>query len=1000
MKNSIRIGFPLLCAAVCLFAFTGGDEHKAKLVEKVTKKGDEIVIPFERYVLPNGLNLIIHEDHSDPIVHVDVTYHVGSAREQEGRSGFAHFFEHMMFQGSDHVADEEHFRIVSESGGTLNGNTTLDRTVYFETLPSNQLERALWLESDRMGFLLDAVSQQKFEIQRGTVKNERGQNYDNRPYGLVSEKTVAALYPLGHPYSWPTIGYIEDLNRVDVNDLKKFFLRWYGPNNAVLTVAGDVKPEEVVKLAEKYFGPIPRGPEVKLMPKQPAVLDKDRYISMEDHVRFPMLSITWPAVAAGTAEEIPMDALAEILGGDKNSVFYQKFVKSQVAPQVNVYDPTNELAGEFRIVILAFPGKTLAQIDSMVKTAFTDFEKRGVSDEDVNKFRNTSESRLINSLGQLGGGQGKASQLAHNFTFYQDANHIRKQVEGYEKLKKEDIMRLYEKYIKGKPAVYLSVYPVGKKDMVAKPDNFTAPARRINVPEGAEYKSLVYNKAKDNFDRNIHPPSGPTPVVAVPDYWTEKFDNGLKVIGVKNNELPTVTLRISVQAGHRQEPVDKAGIASICAALMNESTTKHTAEEIEAQMDLLGSSVQVSSDRDEITMYITSLTKNLGQTMKIAEEMFTSPKFDPQEFDTEKKKVLGDIANTATQPARIANNVYSRLIYSSASILSIPETGNEQTVKSISLDDVKNYYVQHFSPSISKLVVVGDVDKNEISAQVGFLKTWAKKDVTLKSDAENRSPDGKTKIYLVNKDKAAQSEIRMGEPTGMKYDVNGEYFKSCVMNYSLGEAFNSRINLDLREKRMFTYGAHCMFNSDKYAGSFTLGTGVRTNSTDSTLMDVLHILHEYNEKGVTPEELDFTKKSMTLNDALKYETNFQKTNFLKRILEYDLDKNYVKKQAELLNGLTKEQMDLLAKKYIVTDKMLILVVGDKGTIYPGLMNLGFEIVELDTNGNPLDPGPGKQPQKLDSDNAIREHPKEVKLEKFPGQKVDGKTVDHSQSPPR
>jgi len=249
---------------------------QAKLVEKITKTGNEIVIPYEKYVLPNGLTVIVHEDHSDPVVHVDVTYHVGSAREQIGKSGFAHFFEHMMFQGSDHVADEQHFKIVSDACGTLNGSTNRDRTNYYETLPSNQLEKALWLEADRMGFLLDAVTQQKFEIQRATVKNERGQNYDNRPYGLVAETYSRNMYPYGHPYSWLTIGYLEDLNRSDVNDLKNFFLRWYGPNNATLTVGGDVKTADVLKMVEKYFGGIPRGPEVKSQSYDPVVLTSNR----------------------------------------------------------------------------------------------------------------------------------------------------------------------------------------------------------------------------------------------------------------------------------------------------------------------------------------------------------------------------------------------------------------------------------------------------------------------------------------------------------------------------------------------------------------------------------------------------------------------------------------------------------------------------------------------------------------------------------------------------
>ena len=373
-------------AAICLVVTTGFSQ--AKLVETVTKKGDELVIPYQKYLLPNGLTIVLAEDHSDPLVHVDVTYHVGSAREEIGKSGFAHFFEHMMFQGSDHVGDEQHFKIISGAGGTLNGSTNQDRTNYYETVPSNQLEKMLWLESDRMGFLLDAVTQKKFEIQRSTVKNERGQNYDNRPYGLLSEFASKNLYPYGHPYSWLTIGYIEDLNRVNVQDLKNFFLRWYSPNNATITIGGDIKSSDVVKMVDKYFGSIPRGPEVTKTILPAVVVDKNRYVSyVDNYAKLPLLTKAFPTVPNYDKDMAALACLAQIIGQGKNSVLYQQLVKTQKALNANASSNLSELGGVFSFQVIPYPGKSLAGMDSLVKEALLSFEQRGVTDEDIIRFK-------------------------------------------------------------------------------------------------------------------------------------------------------------------------------------------------------------------------------------------------------------------------------------------------------------------------------------------------------------------------------------------------------------------------------------------------------------------------------------------------------------------------------------------------------------------------------------------------------------------------------------
>ena len=938
----------IACIPLLISGALFSQSSKATLVEKVEKKPGELVIPFEKYVFENGLTLIIHEDHSDPVCHVDVTYHVGSNREQVGRSGFAHFFEHMMFQGSDHVGDNEHFKIVSEAGGTLNGNTTNDRTKYFETVPSNQLETALWLEADRMGFLLDAVTQKKFEIQRSTVKNERGQNYDNRPYGLVNEKTQEALFPVGHPYSWTTIGYIEDLNRVDVSDLKKFFLRWYGPNNAVLTVAGDVNVPQVLAMVGKYFGSIPKGPEVKPVAKQPAVLDKDRYISYEDKIRFPLLYISYPGVCSYDADEAPLDILASVLSDGKSSLFYQTFIKSKIALRAEVSNPASEVAGQFTIQVLPFPGKSLSQIDSMIRATLIVFEQKGITDDDLNRFKATHESRVINSLNSV---KGKATQLADYQTFAGDANYIGKDLERYNKVTKEDVMRVYIKYIKNKPAVYLSVYPKGQSQMVAKPDNYEIPKRDVaHVTESAEYAGLSYNKAKDTFDRSIRPTAGPAPVIKVPDFWKEKFENGLAVIGTKNDEIPTVTIQLSMDAGHRYEPIEKAGLAMLTANMMNESTEKHSAEEINQLLDRLGSSIEINSGENSITITINSLKKNLDATLKIAEEMVLQPKFSKEDFEIVKNEQLQLIANQSTQATVIASNVFNAITYGPGSVLSLPSIGKAATVEKLTADDVKNYYHTSIAPTFATLVMVGDVDKMEFLNKISFLKKWNAV-ATKRVVQEPKAAVSKTRLYFVNKEHAPQSVIQMGY-LALQFDVTGDYFKSVLMNFTLGQAFNSRINLNLREAKGWTYGARANFNGSKFIGPYIASAAVRADVTDSAVAEFVKEIKGYAEQGITEKELEFTKLAIGQSEALRYETPGQKAQFLKRILDYNLEKTFVDQQNTILKNITKNEIDALAKKYLEYNAMNIVVVGDKAKVFDGLKKLGYDVLELDTDGNP------------------------------------------------
>lgn len=924
---------------------------QAKLVEKVSKKGTEIVIPYEKYVLPNGLTVVVHEDHSDPVVHVDVTYHVGSAREEIGKSGFAHFFEHMMFQGSDNVADEQHFKLISESGGTLNGSTNLDRTNYYETVPSNQVEKMLWLEADRMGFLLDAVTQKKFEIQRSTVKNERGQNYDNRPYGLLGEFTSKNLYPYGHPYSWMTIGYLEDLNRSDLQDLKNFFLRWYGPNNATLTVGGDVNTKQVLKWAEKYFGSIPRGPKVEAVKVPAVVLEKNRYVSyVDNYARTPQLRIVYPTVPDFHKDAPALACLAQVIGQGRNSVLYQSMVKTQKAVNASAFNSTSELAGEFSFSVSPFPGKSLAEMEQLINEGLTAFEKRGINDEDLAKFKSQYESRTINGLSSV---SGKTSQLASFQTFQGNPNMIGKQLAAYKAVTKEDVMRVYNQYIKGKNRLVVSALPKGKEDLKAGADNYTVDQSHYVRPDYG-YGGLKYVKAKDNFDRFKIPGQGANPVVKVPDYWTSTLSNKIKVIGARNNEIPTATINIYLKGGKLMEAADlnKAGLSSLFAAMMNEDTKKYTSEELGLELDKLGSSISVSSSTDAIVFTVQSLTKNLDKTLELLQERMFNPQFNEDDLQRIKKQRTEAINNGKTSAATVAGNVYNVLNYGKNHVFGIPDQGTVQTLANISLQDIQNYYNNTIGADEGVVVIVGDIDEKAVLPKIGFLNQLKEKGISYPTRISPAAV-AKTRIYLVDIPNAAQTEFRVGGLTDLKYDATGEFYRAGLMNHNLGADFNSRLNINLREDKGWTYGARSAFSGNKYTGAWTFSSGIRADATDSALREVLKEVNNFRENGVRPEEISFMQSSIGQADARNYETGNQKAAFIGRIIQYDLPADFVKQQIAILKSISKPEIDALAKKYLLTDKMNILLVGDKKKILPGLQNMGYEIVELNTDGDKL-----------------------------------------------
>lgn len=909
---------------------------------------DEIVIPYKKYHLDNGLTVILHEDRSDPLVHVDVTYHVGSGREEVGKSGFAHFFEHMMFQGSEHVADEQHIKIVSESGGTMNGTTSADRTNYFETVPANQLEKMLWLESDRMGFLLDAVTQEKFEVQRETVKNERGQRVDNQPYGLLNERVSEALFSEGHPYSWMTIGYLVDLDRVDVNDLKEFFLRWYGPNNATLTIGGDFDEAQTLAWVSKYFGSIPRGPDVAMPEKPMVTLESDRYISLEDNVSLPLLYMSYPTVYRFHPDEAPLDVLMFILGQGETSLLYKNMVKNGLAVQASAGHGCQELSCSFTILALPNPamGKSLADLEKIIRDSLLEFEGRGATDADVTRVKMNIVSGMIYSLESVAG---KVSQLAAHQTFTGNPGYTAQDIARYDNVTNDDVMRVYRKYIVDKAAVVMSIVPHGQLDQIAAADTWSRYERDLPDYAATADADLDYRRAADDFDRRIIPPAGENPGVILPQIWRSEFDNGIRVLGALNDETPTTAISLRIEVGQRNESTDQLGLATLTAAMMNEATKKSTNEELSDRLQQLGSTIRFSAGNNNTVMSIRSLSKNLDPTLAIAAEKLLEPKFDEADFIRVKAQTLQAIEQSAKQAQATAAVVYQQLLLGKNNSISYLDIGTAETVSNLTLEDVKAFHAAHYSPRIASIIGVSDYPKSELLEKLSVFESWQGPDVE-KVGLESFPQTGATKIYLVDKPGAAQSEIRIGK-RALDYDATGEFYRAGLMNFALGGAFNSRINLNLREDKGYSYGAVSGFNGQKDYGVFTAQAAVRTDVTAASIIEFEREIRGYAENGLTEPEMTFTRNAIGQREARAFETPAQKLVFLSRIVTYDLADDFVEKQNEILAGIARKDLNELAATHLNMDEMIIVVVGDKATILPSLEELGYEIVELDVKGN-------------------------------------------------
>jgi zinc protease len=600
--------------------------------------------------------------------------------------------------------------------------------------------------------------------------------------------------------------------------------------------------------------------------------------------------------------------------------------------------------------VFAFPnpasGNSLADLEKIARDSLAEFEERGVVEDDLARVKMNIVSGMIYNLESVAG---KVTQLAMYETYTGNPNFTAEDIARYENVTEDDVMRVYRQYIKDKPAVVMSIVPPGMSSQIARQDTWTRYERKLPDYEAIGEEQLAFRRAVDDFDRSVVPPAGENPSVIVPEIWRAKLDNGIEVLGAVNAETPTAAIQLRIEAGQRNEPLDKLGLAALTAAMLNESTTERTNEELSNELQKLGASVQFGAGNDDSTLTIRSLTENLDATLNIAAERLLQPAFDDEDFARLKDQTLQAIRQSKTQPAATAATVYQLLLFGKNNSFSYLNLGTEESVSTLTLDDVRAFYASHYSPKISSIVAVSDQTQETLVEKLSVFENWQGPDVA--EVALKEFPDiGETKIYLVDKPGAAQSEIRIGKRS-LNYDATGEYYRAYLMNFSLGGAFNSRINLNLREDKGYTYGARSGFSGSEDFGTFTAQAGVRSDATADSIVQFETEIQTYAESGISEPELTFTRKSIGQRDARSFETPGQKLRFLSQILVYDLEDDFVDEQNQILAAIGQEELNDLAREHLTMDDMIIVVVGDKATILPELRELGYEIVELDAEGN-------------------------------------------------
>jgi zinc protease len=934
-SSAALLSASILCTPASYGATAVQPPTAAATVEEHSTHAPEI--RYERYKLANGLEVLLHEDHKLPIVAVDIWYHVGPMKERAGRTGFAHLFEHMMFEGSKHVGEKAHFKYLEAAGATdINGTTSFDRTNYFETVPANQLELALWLESDRMGFLLDTLDRAKLTNQRDVVRNEKRQG-EGRPYGIVDEEAIHQLFPKTHPYFADVIGSHADVEAARLNDVREFFTQYYAPNNATVAIAGDYDEATIKALLEKYFGPIPKGPDVPVTPVVTPPITAERRTVVTDTVQLPKVILAWLSPPAFTPGDADTDIAARVLGSGKSSRLYRELVyKQQIAQSANCYNRSLSLASTFECDLIAKPGVTPEKLEAEAEKIIDEFAASGPTAEEVEWARNKKETQLISGLERLGGFGGVADELNYYNQYTGDPGYLPKDLARYDAVTPASVQRVAKTTLGKDQRVVVYGVP-GKKVLNDVPRS----------PEDTDANVKITPQYTPEFEaaqawRDTPPKPGPERPLVLPKPTVFTLENGLTVYLVERHELPIVSVQLLTLAGGAANPADQPGLAGITAALLTEGTAKRSAEQIANEASLLGTDLRSTSDTDTAQLAISLLSKHVGRGMELLADSLEHPAFPATDLERIRANRLTSLLQQQDNPVQLALRAGLLNLFGSASPYGYDALGTASSLHAITRDEIAAFHASHYGAKSSLLELTGDVTPVEARklADEAFGK-WTSGAAPVALPQAPAVPE--RKILLVDKPGSPQTAL-LAFGVGLPRN-SADYPAVTVMNTMLGGLFSSRINMNLREEHGYTYGAFSFFRFYRGTGPFIAGAQVRSDVTAPAAEQLFKELDGIHTKPLTDAELRLAKDSIIRSLPGSFESADSVNGQLADLWTFNLPLDYYTKLPAQIEGVTSADAQAAAAKYIHPENLLVIAVGDKAKIESGLKDLKLGTVE-------------------------------------------------------